>query len=66
MIYGKEKKKGFRVPFEFTLRMSLVIGLGPLDENETTYGAYSFLLSKLLNIVAVGFLFQYYGQETHL
>jgi hypothetical protein len=39
--------------------MSLVIGLGPLDENETTYGAKSSSRWMLLNIVAVGFLLKY-------
>lgn len=38
--------------------MSLVIGFGPLDENQTTYGANSFLASVVLYIFAVGVLFK--------
>lgn len=40
----------------FTLRISFVIGLGPLDENETTTGANSFFSAVLFIIVAVGIL----------
>ena len=36
--------------------MSLVIGLGPLDEKEATYGANSSFSSILFCIVAVGML----------
>ena len=37
--------------------MSLVIGLGPLEENETTNGANSSLTSTLFCIIAMGLLF---------
>ena len=37
--------------------MSRVIGFGPLDENQTTNGANSFLASVLFCIFAVGVLF---------
>lgn len=40
----------------FTFKISFVIGLGPLDENETTTGANSFFSAALFNIVAVGIL----------
>ena len=33
--------------------MSLAIGLGPLDENETTAGANESMVSVLLNMVAI-------------
>ena len=33
-----------------------VIGFGPLDENEATYGANESLTSSILNIVAVALL----------
>lgn len=36
--------------------MSLVNGFGPLEENETTAGANSSLISVLFNIVAVSSL----------
>lgn len=36
--------------------MSTVIGLGPLDENETTAGANKTWVSVLLKMVAVKFL----------
>lgn len=39
-----------------TLRISNVIGLGPLDENQTTYGADSSLVVILLSMVAIGSL----------
>lgn len=39
-----------------TLRISLVIGLGPLEENETTYGANVSLNPTLFNIAAVASL----------
>ena len=38
--------------------MSLVMGFGPLDENETTNGAESSFSSVLFSIVAVGFLYK--------
>lgn len=43
--------------------MSLVMGLGPLEENETTAGAKSFLAPMLFNIVAVGSLKKFPGTE---
>ena len=36
--------------------MSGVIGFGPLEENQTTYGANSFLASVVFCIFAVGVL----------
>ena len=33
-----------------------VVGFGPLDENEATYGPNKSLTSRLLNIVAVALL----------
>jgi len=38
------------------VRISLLIGLGPLEENETTRGATVSFPSMLFNMVAVGFL----------
>ena len=37
--------------------MSLVMGLGPLDENKATIGADSSLTAMDLSIFAVGLLF---------
>lgn len=37
--------------------MSLVMGFGPLDEKDATNGANPSLLSVVLNMVAVGLLF---------
>lgn len=36
--------------------MSNVIGFGPRDENEATYGANESSVLLLFNVVAVGFL----------
>lgn len=41
---------------KFTLRISGVMGFGPLDDNEPTKGASVLLPSVLLYIVAVAFL----------
>lgn len=41
---------------KFTLRISGVMGFGPLDDNEPTIGASVLLPSVLLYIVAVAFL----------
>ena len=51
--HGNENGRFF---WTYTLRMSLVIGLGPLDEKETTNGDNLSLFSTLLDIIAVGSL----------
>ena len=43
--------------------MSLVSGLGPLEENVATEGAISSLYSMLFNIVAVGSLSKIYTKN---
>jgi hypothetical protein len=52
-----------RKSFQFTLRRSLVIGLGPREENETTNGAVSSFVSMLFIIVAVGSLEGYHNES---
>jgi hypothetical protein len=39
-----------------TLRISGVKGLGPLEENDITYGAMTSFHASLTRIVAIGFL----------
>lgn len=51
----KENKQGKSMN-PVTLRMSRVIRFGPLDENETIYGANSSLTSMLLCRFATGLL----------
>ncbi|KVH92103.1 hypothetical protein Ccrd_005867 [Cynara cardunculus var. scolymus] len=42
--------------YTITLRMFLIIGFGPLDEKEATYGDDEFMTSSLFIITAVAFL----------
>ena len=44
----------------------LVIGLGPLEENETTDGAKPSSRWMLLNIAAIGFLLKYQTKAIEL
>lgn len=44
---------------DITLRMSGVIGLGPLEEKETTVGAMTSVVVSVERIVAVGYLEKY-------
>lgn len=42
---------------QFTVRVSLVIALGPLDEKKATEGANSFFSAIVFSIVPLGLLF---------
>lgn len=44
---------------DITLRLSGVIGLGPLEEKETTVGAMTSVVVSVERIVAVGYLEKY-------
>lgn len=44
---------------DITLRMSGAIGLGPLEEKETTVGAMTSVVVSVERIVAVGYLEKY-------
>ena len=44
---------------DITLRMSGVIGLGPLEEKGTTVGAMTSVVVSVERIVAVGYLEKY-------
>lgn len=55
----KEKREKEGEMLQLTLRMSAVMGLGPLEEKETTLGANSLFSSIVFSIVAVGSLANY-------
>lgn len=56
IIYVLTVKSDIVLRILITLWMSLVIGFGPLDENETTNDAYLSFFAILFSMVAVGLL----------